>query len=157
MERIVNLADSLKESPASSSFVSHRTGTGNNENPIAKQESKEVRQKSERIELAGNGQITRSQPIRIRRDAPGIFRQTPIEPAKAGARKATSLPLEPNLSRLACPVGPRSTPLPCSACLRHPADFLSKPLKLYGSRNDEYKKAACPGTGCWEDRMTADY
>jgi hypothetical protein len=33
----------LKISPASPSFVSHRTGTGNNENPIAKQESNEIR------------------------------------------------------------------------------------------------------------------
>jgi hypothetical protein len=43
MRVIVNQADSLEESPASPSFISNRTGTGNNENPVAKQESNEIR------------------------------------------------------------------------------------------------------------------
>jgi len=68
MLAIVNQADSLKESPASRSFVSHRTGTGNNENPIAKQESNEIRRRCDGWNRSGNRQITRSQPIRIGRD-----------------------------------------------------------------------------------------
>src|SRR6266576_3676660 len=65
MRVIVNRADSLKESPASPAFVSHRTGTENNENSIAQQESNEIR----RGELAEKSQITRFQPIKIGRDS----------------------------------------------------------------------------------------
>jgi hypothetical protein len=63
---------------------------------LHQQGSNEIR----RIELARNGQITRFQPVKL--DATVLDFAWRHRADKAGPQKATTLPFEPNLSRLAC-------------------------------------------------------